>query len=323
MPAAPDSISISPAAAVDPAAASAVAPLIGIAVMLPPALPTITSREITGLMAAIFAHVLVIAALLDRYDRIGSDGLKAEAIGVEIVTLAELSAALPKTPGVLRPTTTGTLAPRDGAIQAEQQSPSPDARAAVSEARPDAAAPADLVFPDAKRQPDPPEPDSTTPVVAPERSTGRAVEPVPELRKTVPSPQLSLDDAIPAEALLAAPQGGAPSAPQPTQRLAAVEADAAAGRRDAYGQAVFDTLRANPPAIVPEASGRVTIEFTIGRDGAPTGARVIASSGDRRMDSAAIAAVRGARFPRPPPGLDGRDLIYTMPFTFRWNAARK
>jgi protein TonB len=323
MPAAPDSISISPAAAVVPAAASIPAPpLIGVAVALPPSLPAITRRELAGLMAAILAHVLVIVVLLDRYDRIGSDGAKAEAIGVEIVTLAELSMALPKPPDPLRAMATGSLAPREGAT-VEPQQPSPDARVAKSETPPDAAAPADLVFPDAKRQPDPPEFDSTTPVVAPERSAGTAVEPVPELRKTVPEQQLSLDNAIPAEALLASPQGGAPAAPQPTQRLAAVEADAAAGRRDAYGQAVFDTLRSNPPAVVRGASGRVMIEFTIARDGAPTDVRVFNSSGDRRMDSAAIAAVRKARFPRPPPGLDGRDLIYRMPFTFRWNAARK
>jgi protein TonB len=297
------------------------APLTSVAVALPPALPAITRRELAGLVAAIFAHGLVIVALLDRYDRIGSDGARFEAIGVDIVTLAELSAALPKPPDAFRKAT-GTLAPRDGA-PAEPLPPSPDARASAAETTPDAAAPADLVFPDAKRQTDPPDPDSTAPVIAPERSTGKAVEPVPELRKTVPGQHFSLDNAIPAEALLPAPTGGAPAAPEPGQRLAAVEADAALGRRDAYGQAVFDTLRENPPAIVPEASGRVEIEFTIGRDGAPTVVRVIASSGDERMDRAAIAAVRGARFPHPPPGLDGRDLIYRMPFTFRWTAARK
>jgi protein TonB len=296
--------------------------LMGVAVTLPPALPALGRGELAALVAAIFAHALVIAALLDRYDRIGSDGTRLEAIGVEIVTLAELSATLPKPPDALRATTTGSLAPRDGA-PAEPQPPSPDARAAVSETPHDAAAPADLVFPDARRRPDPPDPDSTAPVIAPERAAGNAVEPDPELRQTIPEQQPSLDNAIPAEALLPSPQGGAPAPPRPAQRLAAVEADAAIGRRDAYGQAVFDTLRANPPAVVPGASGKVTIEFTIGRDGAPTAVRVFASSGDGRVDRAAIAAVRGARFPPPPPGLDGRDLIYRMPFTFRWIAVGK
>jgi TonB family protein len=300
MPASPESIPVSQAATVQPAAASAVPPLLmGVAVTLPPALPALGRGELAALAAAVFAHALVIVALLDRYDRIGSDGTRLEAIGVEIVTLAEMSAALPKPPDALRRTTTGTLPPHDGA-PAEPQQPSPDARAAVSEPRPDAAAPADLVFPDARRRPDPPDPDSTAPVIAPERAPGSAAGPVPELRQTIPEQQPSLDNAIPAEALLPSPQGGAPAPPKPMQRLAAVEADAAVGRRDAYGQAVFDTLRANPPAVVPGASGRVTIEFTIGRDGAPTAVRVLVSSGDARMDRAAIAAVRGARFPRPP-----------------------
>jgi protein TonB len=324
MQAVTDSISISPATADSPADATA-APmsLASVAVLLPPTLPTITRGELAGLVAAICAHAIVIAAMLDRHGSIGAEGTKIDAISVDVVTLAEVSASRPPPPTAMRLETTGTMAVRDGASPAEPQQPSPDARAAVSEAKPDAAAPADIIVPDAERKPDPPDPDSTAPVIAPDRATGKAIEPVPELRQAVTEPQPSLDNAIPAEALLAAPDGGAAAAPQPTQRLAAVEADAAAGRRDAYGQAVFDTLRANPPAFVPGASGRVKIEFRIEQDGGPASVRVLETSGDQRMEIAALSAVRGVRFPRPPPGLNGSDLIFTVPFSFRSDAADK
>ena len=63
--------------------------------------------------------------------------------------------------------------------------------------------------------------------------------------------------------------------------------------------------------------GTVRVKLVIAPDGAIASVAVIESSGNKRLDDAAIAAVRRARFPRPPPGMTDRQRWYEFPVYFR------
>jgi len=50
------------------------------------------------------------------------------------------------------------------------------------------------------------------------------------------------------------------------------------------------------------AKGRVVVTLSIASSGALAGIRIARSSGNARMDQAAVQMIRRARFPKPPPG---------------------
>ena len=131
-------------------------------------------------------------------------------------------------------------------------------------------------------------------------------------------PLLSLSDSVAAVAQLAAQQGGAAARGRDTiDVVSTVLAAARAGRRDRFGTAVYEALRANPPQPPQGVTGKVTVEFRVGASGAADAVRVATSSGIAALDQAAVAAVREARLPAPPSDIDPVDLVYTMEYTFR------
>ena len=63
--------------------------------------------------------------------------------------------------------------------------------------------------------------------------------------------------------------------------------------------------------------GTVNISFVVTASGSVASARVSRSSGDSRLDKAAVRAVRSARVPAPPDGLGGSTHSFSIPLTVR------
>lgn len=63
--------------------------------------------------------------------------------------------------------------------------------------------------------------------------------------------------------------------------------------------------------------GTVRVAFVVSDSGAIVSARVAGSSGNDRLDQAALGMVRSARVPAPPPGLAGGRHAFTVPLSFR------
>lgn len=62
-------------------------------------------------------------------------------------------------------------------------------------------------------------------------------------------------------------------------------------------------------------SGTARLQFILSASGAVVSSGVVRSSGDPKLDQAALTAVRSARIPAPPPQLVGSPI--TLPFSFR------
>jgi protein TonB len=62
--------------------------------------------------------------------------------------------------------------------------------------------------------------------------------------------------------------------------------------------------------------GTVRVKLVISPDGEIASLEVIKSSGNRRLDDAALVAVRRARFPRPPPGMTYEQRWFVFPVNF-------
>ncbi|MEZ5855441.1 MAG: TonB family protein [Hyphomicrobiaceae bacterium] len=93
---------------------------------------------------------------------------------------------------------------------------------------------------------------------------------------------------------------------------------ASAGELKAFNTAVVQALaRTQPARPVRKVRGTVKVEFTIDVDGGLAVLKVLRSSDHRALDAAAVAAVRAARFPVPPPGLDAPLRTYVIPYIFR------
>ena len=60
--------------------------------------------------------------------------------------------------------------------------------------------------------------------------------------------------------------------------------------------------------------GRVRVKLQISLDGEIASVDVIESSGNKKLDDAALATVRRARFPRPPLGMTESQRLYEFPF---------
>jgi TonB family protein len=86
------------------------------------------------------------------------------------------------------------------------------------------------------------------------------------------------------------------------------------GRRDAYGMAVRAAVAQSVQA--PGEAGEVKLAFRIEPDGRVVQVRIISSSGNRRVDGAALAAARTAPFPPRPRELAGQTLSYDITLTF-------
>ncbi len=91
---------------------------------------------------------------------------------------------------------------------------------------------------------------------------------------------------------------------------------ASAGAIASYGARVRARILANRQHA--SGLGRVSISFAISRSGSLRHASVSRSSGNGKLDRAALATVRrAAPFPSPPNGAGVRQLRFSIPITFR------
>jgi protein TonB len=114
-----------------------------------------------------------------------------------------------------------------------------------------------------------------------------------------------------------ATSGGAPSrsaapSPRPVQGLAI----ASAGEVRAYAKQVAAALgRAKPKGA--HMHGIVKVSFAVGEDGRLEFVHVRQSSGNPKLDEIAVAAVRRAAFPSPPPHFTHLQRSFELPYQFR------
>jgi protein TonB len=139
-----------------------------------------------------------------------------------------------------------------------------------------------------------------------------------------PAPSQKHDDAkadADRAASLPASPGGATSKASLARPGTAGVAAASPGEIRSFQRQLSARLKAYRPggllARGRPLTGTVLVAFRVSREGALEHAGVRASSGDARLDEAALAAIRrAAPFPAPPPGMPARDLEILVPFQF-------
>jgi protein TonB len=89
------------------------------------------------------------------------------------------------------------------------------------------------------------------------------------------------------------------------------------GEVQRYARSVAEALSRSRPKGLPGAKGTAKISFQISTVGTVIGARIIASSGNPKLDAAAMAAVEAVKFPPPPSGMTAAQLTYEIPYHFR------
>ncbi|MBT8476574.1 MAG: energy transducer TonB, partial [Alphaproteobacteria bacterium] len=108
-------------------------------------------------------------------------------------------------------------------------------------------------------------------------------------------------------------QGNAPAATQVASRVIAPSASLLAS----WGGEIRARVEARKRRISAGRAGRVVVRITVASSGALNAATVANSSGNARLDAAAIDAVRRAQpFPAAPPGLDRSQMSFDLPIAF-------
>jgi len=162
----------------------------------------------------------------------------------------------------------------------------------------------------------------------------------PEQKEDKAEVKKAPDEPVPAEAVVkAAPSVLEPPKEQERERKEVSTAAAAVGGAAARGDALGAEKQSAPAAASPGAVreyeryvsqalartkpkgglgyGTVKVKLVISPDGGLASVEIIKSSGNRRLDEAALAAVRRAKFPTPPAGMTDRQRWFEFPYYFR------
>jgi protein TonB len=188
--------------------------------------------------------------------------------------------------------------------------PPPEAPPALPEMAPrPMPAPLALALPETAPEPPPETPPPPKPQPEPEP------EPAPKAEKKPAKPAAKPSAARPAQRAQGAGGGSARGNQQP-----GAVASASAGQiRSAvaeWGAAIRARVERHrrAPELGPGQGGRVTLRLNVARDGALQGVSVVKSSGDARVDRAALTAVRRAgRFPPAPSVLGKPSYGFNLP----------
>jgi len=142
----------------------------------------------------------------------------------------------------------------------------------------------------------------------------------PEAKVEPPAPRQ--EDALPTNRKPPRQKTTAQSAGGSTARALSELGDAAAvagatpGEISRYAMVVRAALaRSKPRGMHKQAT--VTVTFGIGESGEVRFARITESSGHPMLDEATVAAVQRTSFPRPPTGMNAKQLTYVIPFRFK------
>ncbi|WP_174263736.1 energy transducer TonB [Hyphomicrobium sp. CS1BSMeth3] len=295
----------------------------------PPVAARHSARHTSSMLAAVGAHLFVLGALISApLPEYGGGGSGQEAISVSIISASALDARDPNA-NVNAKSAVAPMAPQQGddvadTVAEREQSRRPEEikeRATEKDAVPDEqvaapAQPAPEAVPDEA-------PRLTSPPPPPEETKVASAEPPPE-------PDTPKKEENPAEKKTSqqAPdtrtEGGEVSSGHDSENSRqAAAANAAQGKRLAYGLAVQDALLAvdqrDAKAIVSASKlkGTVFIKLVLDAKGTLASAEIFKSSGNRRLDEVALLLTRRATYPPPPPGIDTADLSYIAPVRFR------
>ncbi|MBU6379653.1 MAG: TonB family protein [Gammaproteobacteria bacterium] len=253
------------------------------------------------LAAAVILHAVALAALVIAVQTTpGSSGTVLEAIEVELVDGSVL-ASRELAPANIITGALADIARTDGAPAAAMDGSA--SSAATQEAEPLST----VKTPDAKVSTEP-APDEAAFLDDVRQEMAKVPQPRPVDTSPGTSPALSSD---------AGSGGSAARAQEASPATAsAAQVRAAAGDVRAYAQSVSAALaRSRPRGGMGNGVSRVV--FTIDRDGSLADVTVSRSSGNVRLDTLAIEAVRRAKFVAPPPTFSVADRTFEVPYTFR------
>jgi len=112
-------------------------------------------------------------------------------------------------------------------------------------------------------------------------------------------------------------KGGAQSRAKSGKKSSPGAVSASRGAANNYAGLVRARLASRRPRNV-RRRGTAVVRFGLSRSGGVRYVKLLRSSGDKSLDSAALAAVRRASpFPRPPAGMSLRQLSFSIPFYFK------
>jgi TonB family protein len=249
-------------------------------------------RLAASVAVALVAHGALLWAFVPRYnDDVGGGGSEIDAISV---TLVEGAAQESRNTAATRAgaTSEASVEQHDGS-HAEQPPPRPS-EAAESQ-RTDAEPPARL----------------------PEIAAAIAPPPERPIERETEKPRVRDEPKPVAKPSPAQAHGGASArSTYAIKQTGEAAAAASPGQIAAYARSVAEVLaRGKPKGIGIVGSARVG--FVIGTAGRVETTRLLESSGNERLDTLALAAIRAAVFSPPPPGTAARQRTFQIAYHFK------
>ena len=145
-------------------------------------------------------------------------------------------------------------------------------------------------------------------------------KPKPQLQpqpKAQPKPQVAPEEPKPELPQVAEAQANAFTEPTPPPPVAVAGNAEPSAEYAAKVRAAVQAAQFLPPAAYSlHYTGRVKVEFHM-RDKVPSAVRVLISSGMGMIDRVALQSVQNAKYPEPPPEIQGGDHVYQVWVEFR------
>lgn len=145
-------------------------------------------------------------------------------------------------------------------------------------------------------------------------------KPKPQLQsqpKAQPKPQVAPEEPKPELPQVAEAQANAFTEPTPPPPVAVAGNAEPSAEYAAKVRAAVQAAQFLPPAAYSlHYTGRVKVEFHM-RDKLPSGVRVLVGSGMGMIDRVALQSVQNAKYPEPPPEIQGGDHVYQVWVEFR------
>ncbi|WP_283745471.1 energy transducer TonB [Sideroxydans sp. CL21] len=145
-------------------------------------------------------------------------------------------------------------------------------------------------------------------------------KPKPQLQpqpKAQPKPQVAPEEPKPELPQVAEAQANAFTEPTPPPPVAVAGNAEPSAEYAAKVRAAVQAAQFLPPAAYSlHYTGRVKVEFHM-RDKVPSAVRVLVGSGMGMIDRVALQSVQNAKYPEPPPEIQGSDHVYQVWVEFR------
>ena len=145
-------------------------------------------------------------------------------------------------------------------------------------------------------------------------------KPKPQLQpqpKAQPKPQVAPEEPKPELPQVAEAQANAFTEPTPPPPVAVAGNAEPSAEYAAKVRAAVQAAQFLPPAAYSlHYTGRVKVEFHM-RDKVPSAVRVLVGSGMGMIDRVALQSVQNAKYPEPPPEIQGGDHVYQVWVEFR------